>query len=123
MKLKIQVTKQHIKDAMFCGLKSSAVNTNCAIALAVRDIWPNAAVGMEAISTGGNGGDYLGFKPDINLPSKATEFIREFDTLRDKCESRLNISPITFTIDIPDSVIDRIDISAVERSETLELIN
>lgn len=118
MKLKIQVTKQHIKDAMFCGDNNGQISTNCAVALACRGVFPHCRVRPISI-TPFFGNDYTSLGTII-LPTEVTKFINNFDELAP--EQRLQLPELTFTIDIPDSVIDRIDISAVERSETLGLL-
>lgn len=123
MKLKIKVTKEIIEKAIWCGTESETgyhVSKNCAVALAVRDIFPEARV------------SHLGFYPfchtmldAIIIPSKAQDFIKHFDRLADNPEARLYMDPIEFEVDIPDSVIEYIGIDEiqkiVEKSETLEL--
>jgi hypothetical protein len=109
MKLKIKVTKEIIMKSSNCRFP---VTETCAIALAVRDLFPKAMVAGNCIIVNGYD-DY------ISLPKAAQEFIETFDFLDSR--SREQLSPIEFEVDIPESVIDSIDINNL--GETLELIN
>ena len=126
MKLKITVTKDILKRSMMCGKPTeawsaeNAPNKNCAIALAIRDIFPNAEVHRQQI--------LILTKPHstIKLPSEAVSFIDLFDGLRNTPEERLDLPEFSFEIDLPQEVIDSINISELTESlknhETLELI-
>jgi hypothetical protein len=124
MKLKIKVTKEIIEKAIWCGTESEAgyhVSENCAVALAVRDIFPKACVCHSVFYP------FEGAMFDaIIIPPKAQDFIKHFDRLADNPEARLYMDPIEFEVDIPDSVIEHIGIDEVkkivEKSETLELV-
>ena len=128
MKLKIKVTKQILKESMYCGTElhngstnknsSYTIDSNCAIACAIREIFPKATVGNMYISL-----DYPKF---ITLPLKAIKFISKFDNLIATPQKRLNLPEIEFTIDVPNNIIDSIDIEEayqiLSKSETLELV-
>lgn len=111
MKLIIMVTKEILKRSAMCGLcpgsEPGLIGHNCAIALAVRDIFPGAYVQPQCILPFG-GNPYLG-APKISLPSEAISFISRFDGYT--YEGRLRMHEISFEIEVPDSVIERIDIS------------
>jgi hypothetical protein len=111
MKLKIKVTKEIIMKSRFC--MSPNMTTNCAIALAVRDVFPKAEVSMEYIFTEGISSTL------IELPKVAQEFINMFDCLTS--EGRKQLYPIEFEVEIPERVIASIDINNL--GETLELVN
>jgi len=123
MKLKITVTKDILKKSMTCGTEITTnidnycdiLQTNCAIALAVRDIFPKAKVENTIIVLDTD---------IISLPKKAREFISTFDMCTP--EQRLELPEITFEVEIPQSVIDTIDISSLQKElinhPTLELI-
>jgi hypothetical protein len=124
IKMKIKVTKEILRKSMWCGTPSgsSDVVSNCAIALAVRDIFPNASVGIYTMSFGLN-------TDSIELPSVAKKFIECFDQLRLKPYKRLLLQEIEFEIQIPNEVISRIGNGNIEEvktiiqnSETLELV-
>lgn len=118
MKLKIKVTKDVLRESMWCGTpmaKSATISDNCAIALAVRDIFPLAQVTPFNIKT--NTGN---LHPLIYLPGNAKDFIREFDDLNP--DERILLPELEFEIDLPQAVIDAINIDDIVKSETLELI-
>lgn len=134
MKIKITVTKEILERSAMCGICSAqyefkSVLTNCAIALAVRDIFPIAIINHASIFFNPvDNGRYLKGKklaaPRIPLPEEANMFIIQFDVA--SIEQRLAMRPFSFEIDVPQSVIDKIGISEVtrilENSETLELV-
>ena len=96
MKMNIIVSKDIIKKAIYCGTDKcdGYTSENCAVALAVRDIFPNAAVDGYNIYT---------TRKFISLPRFVTEFIRLFDSLKYEPKERLKLEPVTFEVDIPDS--------------------
>lgn len=120
MKLQIKITKDILKRSMMCsGLE---VGTNCAIALAIRDIFPEAYVSMWYI--------YEKIQqniPTIRLPLEATNFIKRFDSLVSKPQKRLNLPEFSFEIDVPEEVINSIGIEEateiISKSETLEIVS
>lgn len=115
MKLQITVTRQNIKDAMWCGIKGDALSENCAIALAVRDIFPKANVGFCIISSRTVNGEFA-----LSLPQEATDFVHKFD----ECTpyDRLHLPELTFEVDLPQGVIDAINIEDLERADNLQLV-
>lgn len=114
-KLRITVTKSILNKAAYCGHikengkyfssddESVSVSTNCAIALAVRDIFPDALVGPgEILAFGGN--DFFPHAySQIDLPEEATNFIMKFDSLMPA--ERRKMEPIEFGVDVPDDVL------------------
>lgn len=116
--LKIRVTKEIIFKAKDCN---SNFGFNCPIALAIRDILPDAAVGNSFILPLYN---TKGYESVIYLSPAATNFITRFDNSIP--EDRLNLLELEFTITIPDEVIETIDIESLRPSlinhPTLELI-
>ncbi len=131
MKVRIKVTKEIIAASANCGADlcptenhgtwSNNQVQNCAIAIAVKEIIPNAYVFKTNIANGPSllKTDYL-----IALPHEATTFIRYFDMY--KPERRLQMEPLEFDIILPDSIIDSIGLDEVyeilNKSETLELV-
>lgn len=103
--LKIKITKEILYKSRFC---SSMPWENCAISLAIRDILPNAAVCSKHIYPHG----YEKETDKIRLPRIAKNFIREFDV--SSVFIRENMPEIEFEIDIPDSVIERINIDEIK---------
>lgn len=128
MKLTIKITKEVLKRSMYCGTSTlwtckrsiHTVAENCAIAVAIRDIFPKAEVRNRHIEISSVDED------DIALPLEATRFIEHFDHLNHCPEDRLKLPEFEFTVEVPDSIIDSIGIKEIheiiERSETLELV-
>lgn len=113
MKIKIKVTKEILKRSVQCdGMK-------CAFALAVREFFPNAIVGLWELFPFG---EHTTNEEQVLLPRSMQDFISVHDSIADK--TVLNES--TFELDLPQSVIDRIGISEVYKilseSKTLELV-
>jgi hypothetical protein len=121
-KLKIKVTKDILKKSMMCGTNIPGLNyppENCAIAIAVREIFPKARVGCVLI--------YINDSfTNISLPLEASLFINKFDELVENPIERLNLPELEFEITLPESYINSINIDEVKEvlknSETLELI-
>lgn len=113
-KLQIKITKDILERSKMCPMDST-VSSNCAVALAVRDIFPEASITSRYITP------FLG--ASIRLPEKASNFIYEFDMLSYSPEQRLKLPEMEFEIDIPDSIINQIDISNIyENHPTLKLV-
>lgn len=115
VKLKISVTKEILEKSHNCS--ETQVAMNCAIALAVRDIFPDACVGPIGIRPFSN-------QIAITLPKNARQFIGQFDSSTP--EERMEMSPITFEIEVPDEVIELINIDELkpllQNHPTLELL-
>lgn len=131
LKLQINVTKDILERSKMCGKitgkKAYNVAANCAIALAVRDIFPNALVGKKSLVF--NVPDSttiveLNKLPKSFLPIAAMTFIDVFDT--STSEQRIQLEPFSFEVEVPDEVIDSINIEEVKAicasSETLMLV-
>lgn len=116
IKLKINVTNEILQKSAGCtGFGKDTFGTNCAIALAIRDIFPFAHVCKTCIDT-----DFYLRNPDrqgqtenhISLPSEAIIFIDEFDF--GSPDNRLRMSPISFEIEISDEVLEKINIDEIK---------
>lgn len=118
-KLKITVTKEILEKSKNC-LPGNSMPTNCAIALAIRDIFPNASVGTQTISFNTKAGDGV----FVYTPPIATRFIGQFDIRSAK--ERVMLNPISFEIEVPESVIESINIDELkpllENHPTLQLL-
>jgi len=123
MKIKIKVTKDILKKSMMCGTKDfeGTISTNCAIALAIRDIFSRASVGVNHFSVLSKNG-----MVQIELPEKARKFISSFDGLFITPQARLDLPEMSFEVDVPSELINQIGISQVYKvlseSKTLELV-
>lgn len=120
MKVLVKITEEIIQKSLFCGTSLCAdPSRGCAIALAIREILPNARVGSDGIFADGGA-----FGPIVGLPLKAIRFIHVFDSLRSTPHLRLDMELIEFDINIPDKIISEIGISEVYKilseSKTLQ---
>lgn len=123
MKLKIKVTKKILKESMMCGTsvmgtpQFKPVSESCAVALAVRDLFPEARIGRTFVQVG---------EGSFMMPLNATNYIIRFDELWYEPARRLNLPEIEFEVDVPEAVINKIDIAEateiIKNSETLELV-
>ncbi|MEO8413742.1 MAG: hypothetical protein ABI472_08790 [Ginsengibacter sp.] len=108
----IAVTKDIIKRCKNCGIETHVAGRNCAIALALRDIFSNVYVTNYSIYPFG-----IEFKKDteikIPLPVIAQQFIKLFDGFSHIPQLRLSLPGFEFSVEIPDDVIEHIDIEEV----------
>ena len=109
--LKIAITKEIIEQCKYCGIENETytIGNNCAIAIALIDIFPQVYVTGYSIFP-------WGMDPkkepaaQIPLPAIAQQFIKLFDGFRLTPKLRLLLPAFEFTIDIPDEVIEQINI-------------
>lgn len=122
--LTIKVTKEILQRAKFCGtaFAEGLVSQNCAVALAVRDIFPNISVVHSHITIYHHTFGKWGYKM-ISLPPEVEPYILNFDKAAP--EERENLPEISFDIEISDVIIDTINIEEVKQlltnHPTLEL--
>jgi hypothetical protein len=120
MKFQINITKDVLQRSMMCGTNPHGLVTeNCAIAVAIRDLFPEMIIGCDIC--------FDGLKESINLPNEATHFILKFDNLRDTPRKRLELPEFSFQIDVPEEYLEDITISEIKEilknSKSLELID
>jgi hypothetical protein len=134
LKLKIKITKEILTKSSLCGktpeyfvkFKRKMIGDNCAIALAVKEIFPDAYVNGYTISPFGRvtAANYSKTKVFIMLPEVAKQFVSRFDQA--STEHRCSMSPFEFEVTIPEAVLDVITIDDLTRiaetSETLEVV-
>lgn len=128
--LKIKVTKEILEKSRMCGGDDTKnkIGMNCAISLAVRDIFPDVWVGDMDIRFGRWDEDHFDVNDKITyigLPYRVQMFIKEFD--KTSPANRLLMPEIEFEIEIPDAVIETINIDELKpllvNHPTLELIS
>jgi len=121
-KLKIKVTKDVLERSKMCGVVKHFRGDSCAIALAVRDVFPEASVGFHQIFPLGVAKGWQNI--EIPITSEVTQYIKDFDGT-DPAD-RPNLPEIEFEITIPDEVIAQINIEEIRpllvNHPTLELI-
>lgn len=128
--LKIKVTKEILWRSRMCGENDHLMNSNCAIALSVRDVFPKALVEDKIIIPFPTKEvHYYLYKENdlsevIELPKEATEFINAFDVASP--DGRMAMPELEFEVEISDGVIDRINIDSLRpllaNHPTLQLI-
>lgn len=128
MKILIKVTKEVLERSKFCNRDTCSVPHNCAIANAVRELFPSAAVYYSGISLFNLAASMLSDYDQCDnaaLPDSALSFIRSFDQLPPML--RVNMKPFSFEIEVPEFVIQSIGINTVYKvlseSKTLEHVN
>ena len=110
----IAITKEIIAQCKNCGTGNDAclVENNCAIAFALADIFPKVYVTNLYIFPFGIDGEK---EKDIKIPMPAIaqQFVKLFDGFRFTPRLRLMLPEFEFTIDIPDEVLEQINIDDV----------
>lgn len=120
---KIAITKEIIAQCKNCGTGNDArrIENNCAIAFALANIFPKVYVSDHCIFPFGIDGDK---EKDIKIPMPviAQQFIKLFDGFRFTPRLRLMLPEFEFAIDIPDEVIEQINIddvrALIEKADT-----
>jgi hypothetical protein len=111
---KIKVTKEILELSRNCGQnESEIVGKTCAIAVALKDIFPEVFVSAYYIHPFGSNGDNRLAAPEIPLPKIAQDFVRLFDSFRAIPCVRLMLPEFEFEIAIPDEIIAEINIDEV----------
>lgn len=136
MKIKIHITKEVLRESMYCERGEKEVGFNCAVSVAVQKIFPLSFTSIKYLFFM-NEEEYkreiayrsthetydLGSLFTAELPAKATMFIVEFDN--SSPEERERMQPMSFEIDVPEEVINRIGLDEVKKllseSKTMEL--
>lgn len=127
--IRVNVTKKIIEESMYCGVElmnhigcaKNKINglddymSNCAIAKAIWNIIPNTCV-LESVVMFYSETICLGVS---ELPKKAVRFIDKFDKLSPT--GRLSLEPISFELEIPDTVIDNISIEEITKRLELQV--
>jgi hypothetical protein len=112
----IKVTKEILAMSKECGIHNREnIGENCAIAHAVKDIFPDVSV---------TGSHFYPFGIDkknpiddlkIELPKIAQDFIKIFDSLTAIHKVRMRLPEFEFEIFIPDKVIAQINIDDAKK--------
>jgi len=112
IQFKISITKDIIDQAKHCGTENDTyqMGRNCAIALALKDIFPEVYVTNYFIFPFGIENN----EEKIALPVIAQQFIKLFDGFRLTPNLRLLLPEFEFAIDIPAEVIDAVNIDEIK---------
>lgn len=114
--LKIAITKEIIEQCKNCGNENDEheIGNNCAVATALIDIFPNIYVTNYYILPFGIEHDKAE-NLKIPLPIIAQQFIKLFDGFHLTPKLRLILPEFEFTFDVPDEVIEQINIDEVKK--------
>ncbi len=126
VQFKIRVTKEIIEQSKQCGFNDEVeiIGKNCAIANALKDIFPDVMVTGHHIYPFGIDEYEESDDPKIPIPEVAQNFIRVFDSLAAIPNVRTRLPEFEFEISIPDEVISMIDIDETKAifEESSELL-
>ena len=110
----IKITGEVLSKSKFCGVDTTKpVEENCAVAIAIQDIFPHARVTSSDIYPFGID-DKKKENLKIELPEIARNFIKVFDSLVAIPKVRLLLPEYEFVIEITDEVIKKINIDKVK---------
>lgn len=115
VEFKISITKEIIEHCKYCGAENNKdeLSRNCAVAFALKDIFPDVYVTNYYISPFGiDTEERKNIK--ITMPGIAQQFIKLFDGFQLMPKLRLLLPEFEFVIDIPDEVIEQINISEIK---------
>lgn len=135
MKIKINITKDILKESMYCTndgkLYENKVGQNCAIGKAIYNLFGDRSwVGGTAIGISDKKLDLRScfwetYIYNIDLPMEAQQFISNFD--KSTPGERVLMDEFSFEIDVPKGLINEIGIDEVHQilkeSKSLELVN
>jgi len=112
---KIKVTKQILELSKKCGAhnEDEIMGKDCAIALALKDIFPEVYVSGHYIYPFGIDENDKLDELKIALPKIAQDFVNVFDSLCAIYKQRLLLPEFEFEISIPDEIISQINIDEV----------
>jgi hypothetical protein len=127
MKIRIHVTEEILRKSMYCPMLRTCpeseldiIKNDCAVSEAVRELFPRAKV----FQTGANL-DWTVEDSCVSFNYETQAFIRSFDNV-DDYDERLLIPAYSFELTVPQSLIDAIGITEIERilseSKTLEAV-
>ena len=116
VEFKIRITKEIIEQCKYCGAENNKqeINRNCAVAFALKDIFPDVYVTNHYIFPWGID-DAKGKGIKIPMPVIAQQFIKLFDGFNLMPNLRLLLPEFEFTINIPDEVIDEVNIDDMKQ--------
>jgi hypothetical protein len=117
--LKISITKEILEQSKYCSTNDKYANVageNCAIANALKYIFPEVYVTGNYIYPFAFNNEYIYKHLCIKMPKIAKDFIRVFDSLCQMPNARLLLPEFEFEISIPDEIIEQIDIEDVKKT-------
>jgi hypothetical protein len=121
VRFKIKVTKEILELSKECGAHNDfdTMGKNCAIAIALKDIFPGVVVTDYYIYPFGIDNKNKLDDLRIVMPKIAQDFVKVFDSLSAIHKLRLLLPEFEFEISIPDEIISQINIDEVRTSACL----
>lgn len=120
-KIKIHITKDILRKSRNCGGQAD----NCAFSQEIRELFPEAAVGTRTIYPNFMNRDREKASNWFGITEEMTNFIKKFDAFSP--EQIVQMPELSFEIEIPDEVLEQMDISDVHKilaeSSTMELVH
>jgi hypothetical protein len=118
---KIKVTKEILELSKECGAHNdfNTIGKNCAIAIALKDIFPGVVVADYYIYPFGIDNKNKLDDLRIVMPKIAQDFVKIFDSLSAIHKLRPLLPEFEFEISIPDEIISQINIDEVRTSACL----
>lgn len=115
VQFKIAITKEILEHSKHCGTGNDAHNigSNCAIAVALVDIFPDVYVTNNYIFPFGIDSEKEKALK-ITMPVIAQQFIKLFDGFCHTPKLRLLLPEFELVIDVPDEVIEQINIDEIK---------
>jgi|GEM_PF-1467162 hypothetical protein len=115
VQFKIKVTKDILQMSKECGVREdvATIGKNCAIALTLKDIFPDVFVSGDNIYPFGREDIDPSHNVTIPMPKIARDFVKVFDSLSAIHNLRSRLPEFEFSIEIPDEIISEIDIEEV----------
>jgi hypothetical protein len=115
VQFKISITKDIIHQSKNCGIDNDLykMGTDCAVAVALQDIFPQVYVtNFYIFPFGIENNEVKHLK--IALPLVAQQFVKLFDGFWFAPNLRLMLPEFQFTVDVPNEIINVIDIDEVK---------
>ena len=114
VQFKIRITKEIIEHCKNCGTENGTqdIGRNCAVAFALKDIFPDVYVTNYYIFPFGVD-DKKREDIKIAMPLIVQQFIKLFDGFYMMPNLRVLLPEFEFTINVPEEVIDQINIDEV----------
>jgi len=125
---KINITKEILASSKDCGINNDTetIGKNCAIAIALKDIFPEVFVTDHHIYPQGIKEADSVEDLKIMMPKIAQDFVRIFDSLKGISKLRLLLPEFEFEILIPDEIISQInidDLKAIASNNPLPVLH
>ena len=126
--IKVKVTKEILRKSMMCGINNTNFHQNCAIALAIREVFPDALVCQDAFfAFGAPISEYLhDLKYYIYCQHNGSDFISQFDDLVKTPKKRLELPETEVTLFLTEECVDHLNSvegfnwrEVIEKSELL----